>query len=304
MKNLVAAFYHFVPLDNLTVFQADLLTLCQNENIKGTILLANEGINGTIAGHRDSVEKVLAWLRSDPRLCHLQHKESWASEHPFLRMKVRLKKEIVTLGMADINPNQEVGTYVDPEQWNELIDDPDVLLVDARNDYEVAIGTFKNAINPGTESFRDFPGFVKNNLDPSKHKKIAMFCTGGIRCEKATSYLLKQGYEAVYHLQGGILKYLENTPEEESRWQGECFVFDDRVSVDHQLQPGQYDLCHGCRHPITETDQQSERYIEGVSCPYCYDTQTEEKRQSAQERQRQIILAKTRGQQHLGATQK
>jgi UPF0176 protein len=303
MKNLVAAFYHFTPLDNIAEFQDDLLMLCQNENTKGTILLANEGINGTIAGNKDNVDKILSWLRSDPRLTDMQHKESWTSEHPFLRMKVKLKKEIVTLGVANINPNHEVGTYVSPEKWNELIDDPEVLLIDARNDYEVAIGTFKKAVNPETDSFRDFPAFVKNNLDPSKHKKIAMFCTGGIRCEKATSYMLQQGYEAVYHLRGGILKYLEETPEEDSLWQGECFVFDDRVSVDHQLQPGHYDLCHGCRHPITEADQQSEHYIEGVCCPYCCDTQSEEKRLSAQERQRQITLAKARGQQHLGVTQ-
>ena len=304
MKTLVAAFYHFTALDNISEIQPALLELCQTNAIKGTILLANEGINGTIAGDQNNVLNILNWLRDDPRLHELDHKESWTESQPFLRMKVRLKKEIVSLGVPGIDPSREVGTYVSPEQWNELISDSDVLLIDTRNDYEHSIGTFKNAVNPNTESFRDFPAFAADQLDPAKHKKIAMFCTGGIRCEKATSYLKHQGFEAVYHLQGGILKYLEEIPAQESLWQGECFVFDDRVSVDHQLNPGQYDLCHGCRHPVTLKDKQSPKYTEGVCCPYCFYTQTEQKRQSARERQRQITLAKERGQQHLGATQK
>lgn len=205
------------------------------------------------------------------------------------------------MGVRGIDPNHIVGTYVKPEDWNDLISDPDVTLVDTRNAYEVAIGTFKEAVNPDTETFRQFPDYVQNNMNPNKHKKVAMFCTGGIRCEKSTAYLKEQGFEEVYHLQGGILKYLETVPEDESLWEGECFVFDNRVSVNHQLEKGSYDQCHACRLPITEDDKKSERYIQGVSCPSCYDKKSDQQRQRFAERERQMQLAKSRGEEHLGS---
>lgn len=303
MNILVAAFYHFTRLEDCRPLQSSLQALCRQNGIRGTILLAGEGINGTIAGERDSVQRVLHFLRQDPRLADLQHKASWTDRQPFLRMKVRLKKEIVALGVPGIDPHREAGTYVAPEQWNDLISDPDVVVIDTRNDYEYAIGTFTHAINPETGSFRDFPGFVKQNLDPGRDKKIAMFCTGGIRCEKATAYMLQQGFKEVYHLQGGILNYLETVNPDHSLWQGECFVFDERVSVDHRLMPGHYELCHGCRHPITEEDKLSPFYNEGVACPYCHASRTQKQRRAAAERQRQIVLAKSRGQLHLGSPQ-
>jgi UPF0176 protein len=216
-------------------------------------------------------------------------------------MKVKLKKEIVTMGVEGIDPRHVVGTYVKPKDWNALISDPDVVLVDTRNDYEVELGTFKNAINPKTDSFREFPAYVADNMDPGKQKKVAMFCTGGIRCEKSTAFMKEQGFDEVYHLEGGILQYLEDVPEAESLWQGECYVFDNRVAVNHQLERGTYDLCHGCRLPITEADKASERYIEGVTCPRCFDTQTPEQRERFMERQRQIQLAKARNEEHIGA---
>ena len=301
MNVVVSALYRFVSLPDYQCLRQPLLDLCIKNDIKGTLLLASEGINGTIAGSRDATDNLLSFLRRDPRLRPLQHKESYCDAAPFYRMKVKLKDEIVTMGVNGIDPNHVVGTYVKPRQWNQLIDDPDVTVIDTRNYYEVAIGSFKGAKNPNTNSFREFPDYVKSNLDPKKHKKVAMFCTGGIRCEKSTAYLKGQGFEEVYHLEGGILKYLEEMPVAESRWQGECFVFDNRVSVDHELAQGSYDQCHGCRHPITEADKLSEKYLLGVSCPRCYDSQTPEQRQRFQERQHQIELAKSRGQVHLGA---
>jgi len=228
------------------------------------------------------------------------HKESYVDAQPFNRTKVKLKKEIVTMGVEDIDPNDIVGTYVKPKNWNALITDPDVLLVDTRNDYEVAIGTFKGALNPNTETFREFPDYVKDNLDKAKHKKVAMFCTGGIRCEKSTAYLKQQGFDEVYHLEGGILKYLEDVPQDETQWEGECFVFDNRVSVDHDLDKGQYDQCYGCRMPITEGDKQHVHYQQGISCHHCFDKTDDEQKARYIERQHQIELAKKRGEEHIG----
>ncbi len=298
---VVSALYHFVVLDDYQEMRKPLYDFMVEQNIKGTILLAREGINGTVAGIQASVDKLHEWLRSDPRLKELRTKESYDENMPFYRTRVKLKKEIVTMGVLDIDPNHIVGTYVKAEDWNELISDPDVTLIDTRNEYEVAIGTFKNAVNPSTETFRQFPDYVKKNLNSKKHKKVAMFCTGGIRCEKSTAYLKAQGFDEVYHLQGGILKYLETVPEEETLWDGECFVFDNRVSVDHQLNKGSYDQCHACRLPITDEDKNSTKYIQGVSCPTCYDKKSSKQRQRFAERERQVQLAKARGEEHIGS---
>lgn len=297
---VVSALYHFVTLENYFDLRQPLLNIMLDNEVRGTLLLAKEGINGTVAGSREGIDNLLAWIRSDKRLVDVRTKESYDDKMPFYRTRVKLKKEIVTMGIEGIDPNHVVGTYVKPDEWNELISNPDVLLVDTRNDYEVAIGTFKDAINPDTETFRQFPAYVEKNLDPKKHKKVAMFCTGGIRCEKSTAYLKEQGFEEVYHLQGGILKYLETVPEKDSLWQGECFVFDNRVSVDHNLEKGTYDQCHACRLPITEQDKQNEQYEKGVSCPYCFDKKTEQQRKRFAERERQVQLAKARGESHIG----
>ena len=295
MSNFViAAFYHFVDLPDFEEWQRPLLDHCQQQNTKGTILLASEGINGTIAGPRAGIDAVLAYLRADERLHAMIHKESFADFMPFKRMKVRLKKEIVSLRVSGINPNSCVGEYVDSEQWNNLIQDPDILLIDTRNDFEVEVGTFQGAMNPQTAAFSDFPQFVQNQLDPNQHKKIAMFCTGGIRCEKATAYMLEQGFEAVYHLKGGILKYLEDMPPEQSLWQGECFVFDERVTVNHALEPGSYDLCYGCQLPLTQSDKTHADYEVGVSCHRCVTSTSDERKERLRERQRQFILAQQR----------
>ncbi|HNV87839.1 MAG TPA: rhodanese-related sulfurtransferase [Methylotenera sp.] len=303
-KYLTAALYKFVSLPDYKTLQAPILAECQKHNIKGTLLLAGEGINGTIAGLPDDVRKVLDYLRQDPvfkqRLANLEHKESYADEHPFYRMKVKLKKEIVTMGVPSVNPNNTVGTYVKPEDWNALISDPDVILLDTRNDYEVHIGTFKGAVDPKTTTFREFPEFIAQNLDKTKNKKVAMFCTGGIRCEKASSFMKEQGFEEVYHLQGGILKYLETVPEAQSQWQGECFVFDQRVAVKHGLEVGDYDQCYACRMPLSQEEMQSPQYVAGISCPHCYDKVSEEKRAALTERQKQVMLAKQRGEAHIG----
>ncbi len=301
---VVAALYKFVSLPDYKEIQKTLLSQCQSLGIKGTLLLAEEGINGTIAGFREAIDAILEYIRSDPRFADIEHKESFAQKMPFIRMKVKLKKEIVTLGVPGVDPTKLVGNYLNPKEWNKLISQSDVTIIDTRNDYEVDIGSFENALNPRTVSFREFPDYVKNNLDPQKHKKIAMYCTGGIRCEKSTAYMLSQGFEAVYHLKGGILKYLEEVPEEESKWNGECFVFDERVAVKHGLEEGSYDQCHGCRHPITDVDKLSDKYVKGVSCPLCYDKFTDEKKQRSAQRQLQIDLAKKRGTQHLGINQR
>ncbi len=298
---VICALYHFVILDNYKNLRQPLLDFMLEHKIKGTLLLAQEGINGTVASSQKSIDALLKWLKADRRLAELRHKNSYDIEMPFYRTRVKLKKEIVTMGVEGIDPNQVVGTYVKPADWNALISDPDVILVDTRNAYETAIGTFKNAIDPNTETFREFPQYVKQNLNPEKHKKVAMFCTGGIRCEKSTAYLKEQGFSEVYHLQGGILKYLEEVSPEESMWEGECFVFDNRVSVDHSLEKGSYDQCHACRLPITEDDKKSEKYIQGVSCPHCFDKKTDEQRARFMEREKQVQLANARGVEHIGS---
>lgn len=296
-KILIAALYQFTPLPDFRELQPRLKAICDQAQIKGILLLAHEGINGTIAGSRESINTLKSFL--EKRFNALEYKESWADEMPFHRMKVRLKKEIVTLGVP-VNPCEKVGTYVEPNDWNDLISNPEVLIIDTRNDYEVKIGRFRGALNPKTRSFTDFPEFVKA-LDKSKHPRVAMYCTGGIRCEKASSYLLSQGFENVYHLKGGILKYLETIPTEKSLWDGECFVFDRRVAVGHDLHLGHFESCHGCRHPISDEDTVSPFYERGVSCPHCYATLTPEKRESARQRQHQEDLARARGEKHIGA---
>ncbi|MEA5550135.1 rhodanese-related sulfurtransferase [Anabaena cylindrica UHCC 0172] len=281
---VVAALYKFVSLPDFAEMQAPLLSFCQEQGVKGTILLAQEGINGTIAGSRQEIDAVLAFLRTDPRLADLEHKESYTDTPPFEKMKVRLRREIVTLGLPEVDPNEKVGTYVSPHEWNDLISNPEVTVIDTRNDYEVTMGSFKRAENPQTKTFREFPEYVSKELDSGKHKKVALFCTGGIRCEKASSYLLSQGFEEVYHLKGGILKYLEEVPSEESLWEGECFVFDDRVAVRHGLEEGTYELCFCCGHPLSEDDKTSPKYEEGISCFHCFDSITPEKRKRLQQK--------------------
>jgi UPF0176 protein len=299
---VVAALYRFAKLPDFESFREPLQNLMLEEGVKGTLLLASEGINGTIAGSRQGIDAVLNWLEKDTRFSGLEVKESYVTGNPFYRTKVKLKKEIVTMGVDGIDPNDIVGTYVDPSDWNELISDPDVVLLDTRNDYEVEIGTFENAVNPDTETFREFPDYVSKELDPKKQKKVAMFCTGGIRCEKSTAYLKQQGFEEVFHLKGGILNYLEQVPEKESMWQGECFVFDNRVTVNHQLEKGHYDQCHACRLPITAEDKQHLNYQKGVSCHRCYGKHSDEQVKRYAAREHQVSLAKQRGGAHIGSS--
>ena len=298
---MVVALYKFVSLPDFEKIQPELLDYCKEVGLKGTLLLAKEGINGTVSGTKPAIEKLLGYLRTDERLSDIEYKESFYNELPFHRMKVKLKREIVTMGVEDIDPRYSVGTYVDPKDWNALISDPDVTLIDTRNYYEVDIGTFEGAIDPKTTTFRELPGYIEENMSPKKQKKVAMFCTGGIRCEKSTAYMKQQGFDEVYHLKGGILKYLEDVPEDQSMWKGECFVFDNRVAVNHQLERGQYDQCFGCRHPITDEEKQSDKYLEGVACPRCYDQQTDEQRARFSERQKQMTLANERSELHIGA---
>ena len=297
---IVAALYKFTELRDTAPLQASLMKLCRINGIFGTLLLAPEGINGTIAGSRSGIDAIRDFLKGDGRFIGMEYKESVAQKNPFHRMKVKIKDEIVTMGQSDADPSRIMGTYVDAKQWNQLLEDPEVLVLDVRNRYETAIGSFENALDPMTDSFREFPKFVKENLDPRVHKKIAMSCTGGIRCEKASSYMKSQGFREVYHLKGGVLKYLESTPKEQSKWSGECFVFDQRVSVDHELRKGSYDMCFGCRRPISESDKKNLKYEEGICCPKCSDDRSEGQRRSAQERHRQVLLGEIRGQQHLG----
>ncbi|RDK82343.1 UNVERIFIED_ORG: UPF0176 protein [Idiomarina abyssalis] len=296
---ICAALYKFVELNDYKELREPLYQTLIANDVKGTLLLAREGINGTICGSREAIDNVLNYLRSDERFADIEHKESPSDEQAFYRTKVKLKKEIVTLGVDWVDPKSSVGTYVDPEKWNDLIADPEVLVIDTRNEYEYAVGTFEGAINPKTDTFREFPEYVKQHLDPEKHKKVAMFCTGGIRCEKSTAYLKEQGFDEVYHLKGGILKYLEMMPEDNSRWNGECFVFDQRVTVKHGLEQGEYDQCYACRMPITAEEMQSEHYQKGVSCPHCYDKTSAEQKERFAERERQIQLAKARGEKHI-----
>ena len=297
---IVCALYKFVALEEFENLQPPLLATMLDNGVCGTLLLAKEGINGTIAGSRDGIDEVLQWLLNDPRLSEVDTKESLSDVMPFKRTKVKLKKEIVTMGVEGIDPQRVVGTYVDPKDWNDLISDPDVMLIDTRNDYEYQVGTFKDAINPNTDSFREFPEYITQQVLPRRPKKVAMFCTGGIRCEKSTAYLKEQGVDEVYHLKGGILKYLEQVDEADTLWQGECFVFDDRVTVNHRLERGGYDQCHACRLPITDEDKASEHFISGVSCPNCYSKVSDKKKASFAEREKQVQLAQERGESHIG----
>ncbi|WP_215397669.1 rhodanese-related sulfurtransferase [Rheinheimera oceanensis] len=296
---VVAALYKFVRLPDYVTLRDALYDHMVANKVKGTLLLAEEGINGTICGERAGVDAVKAWLDADSRFDGMSYKESLSDELAFYRTKVKLKKEIVTMGVEGINPAHIVGTYVKGDDWNQLISDPDTILIDTRNDYEVAIGTFKNAINPNTTTFREFPQWAAENLDKTKHKKVAMFCTGGIRCEKSTAFLKEQGFDEVYHLDGGILKYLEEMPEQNSLWQGECFVFDQRVAVKHGLEQGSYDQCYACRMPLSVEEMTSDKYVKGLSCPHCYDNTTAEQKAAFAERQRQVELARQRGEKHI-----
>jgi UPF0176 protein len=296
----ICALYKFTRLDDFEAIQIPLKSFLNSLAIRGTLLLAREGINGTISGSKDNIEKVLDYLQSDARFHGIDFKYSYSEKIPFKRLKVKLKKEIVTMGLKEIDPTHSVGTYVKPKDWNDLINDPDVVLIDTRNNYEYEIGSFKDAINPKTETFREFPKFTKNNLEKYRNKKIAMFCTGGIRCEKSTAYLKSEGFENVFHLQGGILKYLEEIGEDESLWEGECFVFDDRVAVKHNLEQGKYDQCHACRFPITKEDTLHPHYEKGASCPRCFGTKDQNQIARYREREKQVQLAKKRGQEHIG----
>jgi len=297
----IAALYHFTRFADHVALREPLLDLCRAQSVKGTLLLAQEGINGTIAGPRAGIDAVLAHIKALPGCADLDWKEATADHPPFGKMKVRLKKEIVTMGQPDVDPRARVGNYVEPAEWNDLIRSDDVVVIDTRNDYEVAIGTFEGAIDPETASFRDFPAWWEENKERFHNKRVAMFCTGGIRCEKSTNYLLGQGVEDVYHLKGGILRYLEEMPAEDSTWQGECFVFDNRVSVGHGLVEGPHNLCHGCRRPILPEDMKRPEYEHGVCCHQCINETSEADKTRFRERQKQILLARQRGQQHLGA---
>lgn len=296
----IAALYHFTRFPDPAALRDPLLDVARRQGVKGTLLLANEGINGTIAGTRNGIDAVLSHIRGLPGCADFVWKESTAKDEPFNRMKVRLKREIVTMGQPDVDPTASVGNYVDPEEWNELIQSPDVAVIDTRNDYEVAIGTFEGAIDPKTKSFGEFPAWWEENKDRFHNKRIAMFCTGGIRCEKSTNYLLGQGVQDVYHLKGGILKYLEEVPEEQSTWDGDCFVFDGRVSVGHGLKEGPHELCFACRQPILPADKTRPEFELGVSCHQCIDQTTEEHKTRFRERQKQVALSAKRGERHIG----
>ena len=301
---MVAAFYKFIHLSDPVAVQRDLQKACESAGILGTILIAHEGINGTVCALREGICALMAHFADSPYFSDIQPKYRFAKEPAFYRLKVRLKREIVTMGQPDIDPENSVGTYVSPQDWNALISASDTLVIDTRNRYEVAIGTFENAVDPETASFRDFPAWIENYMadlpEEKRPKNIAMFCTGGIRCEKATSYLRARGYENVFHLEGGILKYLETMPAEDSAWRGECFVFDQRVSVKHGLAPGAYDQCHACRTPLTQEDKQRASFEHGVSCLHCIDAHDDADRARFRERQKQIRLSKERGQAHIG----
>ncbi|MBF52031.1 MAG: hypothetical protein CL813_03610 [Confluentimicrobium sp.] len=296
----VAALYHFARLPDPAALRDPLLTLCADVGLRGSLLLAPEGVNGTVAGPRAGIDRLIAHLRAIPGFAELEWKESHADTMPFGRMKVRLKREIVTMGQPDVDPTAAVGHYVEADQWNALIDAPDVVVIDTRNDYEVGIGSFEGAIDPGTRSFGEFPAWWEANAHRFHNKRVAMFCTGGIRCEKSTNYLIGQGVEDVYHLKGGILKYLEQVPEQDSRWNGACFVFDDRVSVTHGLAVGPHLLCHACRRPLVPEDRARAEWEEGVSCHHCIAETTEADKSRFRERQKQIALARARGEAHLG----
>ena len=300
IKICIIAFYKFIKISNLQQLQAKTQKLTENLNIKGTILIAPEGINGTIEGKTKNINAFLKSLSRDKRFKDLEPKFSYAEKNSFHRMKVRIKKEIVTIGDTRIDPNKHIGKYINPLDWNKFVSDPNTILIDTRNNYEVSIGTFKNAINPNTKSFREFPMWFEINKNKLKNKKIAMFCTGGIRCEKSTSYAVKNGFKDVYLLKGGILKYLEDIPKDESLWNGECFVFDQRVSIIHDLKPGNYIMCHACRMPLKQEDKLLKTYIHGVSCKFCHDKKSIKHKKRYADRQKQVDLAMLRGEKHIG----
>ena len=299
-KVIVAALYHFTKFSDYKKLQDPLRKICNSEGIKGSLLIAYEGINGTISGSRSGIDAVLKHIRSMPGCSNLEHKESFASEIPFKRMKVKLKKEIVTMGQPHIDPTLNVGNYIEPSDWNNLISQDDIIVIDTRNDYEVAIGSFDGAIDPETKSFGEFPEWWEENRSKYQDKRVAMFCTGGIRCEKSTNFLLNEGVKDVYHLKGGILKYLEEVPEKNSKWNGECFVFDSRVSVKHGLEEGIYNLCYACRMPLAPDDFKKEEFEKGVSCHLCIDSNDDERKERFRERQYQVELADKRGKHHIG----
>ncbi|MGF1604666.1 MAG: rhodanese-related sulfurtransferase [Thermosynechococcaceae cyanobacterium] len=298
---VVATMYRFVPLDDCATLKETLTEIFQTHQLKGTILLATEGLNGTVAGTALGIAALFAFLHQDDRFADLRPKLSYVAEPPFKRMKVKVKREIVSMGVEGIEPAQQTGTHVEPEEWNQLLQDPEVLVIDTRNQYEYEVGTFEGAISPNTKHFREFPKFIDENLDPEQHPKVAMFCTGGIRCEKASAYLLKQGFEEVYQLEGGILNYLNTQAPDQSLWDGECFVFDERVAVDEALQTGSYVMCFGCRSPLSKEDCQSDQYESGISCPHCFATLTEQQRSRFAERRLQIKLATQKNRDHIGA---
>ena len=297
---VVSAMYRFVTIEDPPALRESLLAILHEQHIRGTLLVAHEGLNGTVAGSRSAIDALLQWLRSDARFADLECKESITDKSPFERTKVKLKQEIVTMGITDIDPDQHAGTYVEPRDWNALIEDPEVMVIDTRNEYEVEVGSFRGAINPHTNHFREFPAYVAEHLDPARHRKVAMFCTGGIRCEKSTALLKQRGFDQVYHLRGGILKYLEEVPATDSAWEGECFVFDERVTVDQHLQRGDYAQCHACRRPVSKQDQASPLYKRGISCPKCAHDRSESQRAGYRERERQVELASQRGEPHIG----
>lgn len=297
---VIAALYHFAPLADPAARQGPLLDVARESDVRGSLLLAGEGINGTIAGPRAGIDAVLRHIRGISGFEALEHKESYADAQPFNRLKVRLKKEIVTLGVEGVDPTAAVGRYVEPSEWNDLISSDDVVVIDTRNAYETAIGGFHGMVDPGTNSFREFPAWWAENAERFHNKRVAMYCTGGIRCEKSTNFLISQGVEEVFHLKGGILKYLEEVPRDESLWDGECYVFDHRVSVGHGLVPGDYTLCHACGRPVSADGRKSPDYEEGVSCAACIGDYSDERRERFRERQRQIDLAKARGKRHVG----
>ena len=300
MESTVATFYHFVDLPDCANWEESLYTRCNSSGVLGTIILANEGLNATIAGSKEGVDAVLDFIRSDERFADMPYRECTTERLTFYRLRVIVRDEIVTLGDPSVNPTDGVGEHIDPENWNKLINNPNVMLIDTRNDYEVELGTFKDAINPQTTTFGEWAEYVKTSLNPDKHKEIAMFCTGGIRCEKASAHLLKEGFEKVYHLRGGILNYLQTTKPENSLWEGECFVFDHRVSVGHGLKRGECEICHGCRWPLKLEDLQSPKYELGICCPRCADTLTSERRASLEERHRQVMFARFNDKEHIG----
>jgi UPF0176 protein len=298
----VVSFYRFLDLEDPQALRDELQALCDEHGLLGTILVATEGFNGTIAGSKEAIRTVLSWLQDRFDIAEpLDARWTDADEAPFRRMRVRVKKEIVTLGRPDILPHKRTGEHVLPEKWNELIDDPNVLVIDTRNHYEYEVGTFPGAIDPGNDSFREFPEFAKTLAETSTGRPLAMFCTGGIRCEKATALMLELGFDEVYHLQGGILNYLETMPDEENLWDGECFVFDTRVAVDRDLVEGGYVQCHACRRPLSSEDLASPDYREGVSCPRCVNEADQDRRAGLEERRKQVLLAAERGEPHIGA---